>query len=139
MRSSPYRVLATVAVALLALLSTAGSLPAVAGAPSRPAGPLVPDSGFYVGAYTKNVSGYGQDKEQQATSDLEARLGRPLDIDNHYYSWTDAFPSGREQWDVDNGRIPMISWNGENTDAIARGDFDGMVTARAQAVAQLDT
>ena len=139
MRSSPYRALAAVAVTLLALLSTAGSLPAVAGAGSRPAGPLVPNSGFYVGAYSKNVSGYGQDKEQQATTDVESGLGRPLDIDNHYYSWTDAFPSGREQWDVDNGRIPMISWNGENTDAIARGDFDAMITARAQAVAQLDT
>jgi hypothetical protein len=139
MRSSPYRVLAAVAVALLALLASAGTPPAVAGGGSRPAGPLVPDSGFYVGAYTKNVSGYGQDREQQATTDLESRLGRTLDIDNHYYSFTDVFPSGREQWDVDNGRIPMISWNGENTDAIGRGDFDGIVAARAQAVALMGT
>ncbi|MCP6769210.1 hypothetical protein NL529_30625, partial [Klebsiella pneumoniae] len=33
----------------------------------------------------------------------------------------------------------MISWNGENTDSIARGDYDGMISARAQAVAMLNT
>jgi|GEM_PF-4851082 len=136
MRSSPFRVLTAVTVAVLSMLSAAG--PSAAGVtPSRPAGPLVPDRGFYVGAYTKSVSGYGQDREQQATTDLESRLGRPLDIDNHYYSFTDVFPSGREQWDIDHGRIPMISWNGDNTDAIARGDFDGIIAARAQAVALL--
>ena len=60
--------------------------------------------------------------EQQAITDLESRLGRRLHIDHHYYSWTDVFPSWREPWDIQNDRIPMISWNGENTDAIARGD-----------------
>jgi hypothetical protein len=33
----------------------------------------------------------------------------------------------------------MISWNGENTDAIARGDWDGLIAARAQSVAMLNT
>src|SRR5581483_1009932 len=40
---------------------------------------------------------------------------------------------------LENDRIPMISWNGENTDAIARGDWDGMIAARAQAVAMMNT
>ena len=56
-------------------------------------------------------------------------------IDHYYEPWPNLFPGWREQWDIDNGRIPMISWNGENTEAIARGDFDGMISARAQAVA----
>jgi len=99
----------------------------------------VPASGFYVGAYTKHADGYGQDREQQATTDLESRLGRRLHIDHHYYAWQDSFPSWREPWDINNDRIPMISWNGENTDSIAKGDYDGMISARAQAVAMLKT
>ena len=122
---------------VVAVLPTA-SVPRAAAA-GRGTGPLVPASGFYVGAYTKNVDGYGQDREQQAITDVESRLGRRLHIDHHYYSWSDVFPSWREQWDIENDRIPMISWNGENTDAIARGDWDGMIAARGQAVAMLNT
>src|SRR5207302_8422022 len=101
-------------------------------------GPLVPASGCYVGAYSKNAGGCGQDREQQAITDLESRLGRRLHIDHHYYSWNDVFPSWREQWDIDNDRIPMISWNGENADAIGRGAWDGLISSRAQAVAMLN-
>jgi len=128
---------------LVALLATAALLPGAATRPAaaagRPTGPLVPASGFYVGAYTKHADGYGQDREQQATSDLETRLGRRLHIDHHYYAWNDAFPSWREQWDIASDRIPMISWNGESTDAIAKGTYDGMISSRAQAVAMLNT
>ena len=128
-------------VALLAAASLirVGATPPPAQAAGRPNGPLVPASGFYVGAYTKHADGYGQDREQQATTDLESRLGRRLHIDHHYYSWNDAFPSWREPWDIENERIPMISWNGENTDSIAKGNWDGMISARAQAVAMLNT
>jgi Glycosyl hydrolase family 26 len=128
---------------LVVLLAVAALLPAAASSPAqaagRPTGPLVPASGFYVGAYTKHPDGYGQDREQQATTDLESRLGRRLHIDHHYYAFNDTFPSWREPWDINNDRIPMISWNGENTDAIARGDWDGLISARAQAVAMLQT
>ena len=67
---------------LVALLATAALLPAAAAplpaaATGRPTGPLVPASGFYVGAYTKHADGYGQDREQQATTDLESRLAVP--------------------------------------------------------------
>jgi hypothetical protein len=142
-RPVPARVARSWRALVLAVVALAAVAPAVAPAPAsaagRPGGPLVPATGFYVGAYTKNAGGYGQDREQQATTDLESRLGRRLHIDHHYYSWSDVFPSGREQWDIDNQRIPMISWNGENTDAIARGEWDGLISARAQAVAALNT
>ena len=130
-----WRALAAVVLAVAALVPAAATPPAAAA--GRPTGPLVPASGFYVGAYTKHPDGYGQDREQQATTNLESRLGRRLHIDHHYYAWNDAFPSWREPWDIDNNRIPMISWNGENTDAIARGTWDGMIAARAQAMAML--
>ncbi|HTC79937.1 MAG TPA: glycosyl hydrolase, partial [Acidimicrobiia bacterium] len=133
----PWRVLLLALVGVAAMVPAVGTPPAAAA--GRPAGPLVPASGFYVGAYTKNADGYGQDREQQAITDLESRLGRRLHIDHHYYSWNDVFPSWREQWDIDNDRIPMISWNGENADAIGRGDWDGLISARAQAVAMLNT
>jgi hypothetical protein len=127
-----------VAVATLAtLVPPAPAPPAVAA--GRVNGPLVPSSGFYVGAYTKHIDGYGQARAREAMGDLESRLGRRLHINHHFYAWADVFPSWREQWDMENDRIPMISWNGENTDAIGRGDWDGLIAARAQAVAMMNT
>ncbi len=127
---------------LVAVIALAAVLPASLAPPAeaagRPSGPLVPDSGFYVGAYTKHVDGYGKERAQTAMADLESRLGRRLHLNHHFYAWADVFPSWREPWDIEHDRIPMISWNGENTDSIARGDWDGMIAARAQAVAMLN-
>jgi len=129
-----------VVVALLALATVVPPAPAPpAAAAGRINGPLVPSGGFYVGAYTKHIDGYGQARAREAMNDLEARLGRRLHINHHFYAWADVFPSWREPWDIENDRIPMISWNGENTDSIARGDWDGMISARAQAVAMMNT
>jgi hypothetical protein len=134
------RVVVVAVLVALAAATGAGSVaPPPARAAGRPSGPLVPDSGFYVGAYTKAVDGYGQEKAKAAMADLESRLGRRLHINHHFYAWSDVFPSWREPLDLDNDRIPMISWNGENTDAIARGDWDGLIAARAQAVAMLNS
>lgn len=125
-------------VALVATLVPPAPAPPAAAA-GRANGPLVPASGFYVGAYTKHIDGYGQTRAMEAMNDLEFRLGRRLHINHHFYAWPDVFPSWREPWDIDNGRIPMISWNGENTEAIARGDHDGMIASRAQSIAMLKT
>jgi hypothetical protein len=133
----PWRVLVVALAALATLLPPAPAPPAAAA--GRASGPLVPASGFYVGAYTKHIDGYGQARAREAMDDLESRLGRRLHINHHFYAWADNFPSWREPWDLENDRIPMISWNGENTDAIARGDWDGMISARAHAVAMMNT
>jgi len=133
------RVFVIAVLVLLATLAGASSDAPPALAAGRVDGPLVPANGFYVGAYTKNIDGYGQQRAREAMDDLESRLGRRLNIDHHFYAWSDVFPSWREPWDIENDRIPMISWNGENTDAIARGDWDGLIAARAQAVAMLNT
>jgi hypothetical protein len=134
----PWRAL-VVAVLALATLLPATPAPPAAAAAGRPKGPLVPSSGFYVGAYTKHIDGYGQQRAREAMDDLETRLGRRLHINHHFYSWTDVFPSWREPYDLDNGRIPMISWNGENTDAINSGEWDWMIASRAQSIAMLNT
>ncbi|MGH9038498.1 MAG: glycoside hydrolase family 26 protein, partial [Acidimicrobiia bacterium] len=128
----------------LALLVAAAALPVArqdeAGAAGgRPAGPLVPAAGFYVGAYTKSVDGYSEDKQRAAIEDLESHLGRRLHIDHHFYDWSKEFPSQSEPWDIQNGRIPMISWNGAGvaSSAIAAGAYDGMIISRADAVKAL--
>jgi glycosyl hydrolase family 26 len=133
----PWRALIVAVLALATLVPPAPAPPAAAA--GRANGPLVPDSGFYVGAYTKHIDGYGQQRAKEAMGDLESRLGRRLHINHHFYAWSDVFPSWREPYDIENDRIPMISWNGENTDAIARGDWDGLIAARAQAIAMLNT
>ncbi len=129
---------------MLAVLVAAAALPAsrqdeAAAAGGRPAGPLVPAAGFYVGAYTKSTEGYGEDKQRAAIEDLESHLGRRLHIDHHFYEWSKEFPSQSEPWDVQNGRIPMISWNGAGVPAstIAAGNHDGMIRARAEAIRRL--
>ena len=111
----PWRALLVAVLALATLLPPAAAPRAEAA--GRPGGPLVPANGVYVGAYTKHIDGYGKDRAQQAMGDLEQRLGRRLHINHHFYAWSDVFPSWREPWDIEHDRIPMISWNGENTDA----------------------
>src|SRR5688500_578286 len=99
-----------VIVALLALATLLPPAPAPpAAAAGRVDGPMVPAGGFYVGAYTKHIDGYGQQRAREAMSDLESRLGRRLHINHHFYAWADVFPSWREPWDIENDRIPMRS------------------------------
>ncbi|HEX2049072.1 MAG TPA: glycosyl hydrolase, partial [Actinomycetota bacterium] len=72
-------------------------------------------------------------------ADFEASIGRTLDIDQHYYSWTITFPSGLEQADLSAGRIPLVTWEpwGTTLDAINSGTFDTMIRARARGLRDL--
>jgi hypothetical protein len=131
---------ALLAVGVIAIVT--GALPLRASPPAtaaggRPYGPLVPASGFYVGAYTKHVDGYGLERQKHAIKDLETRLGRRLHIDHHFYAWEDDFPTWREPWDLAHDRIPMISWNGTNTASIASGAYDGLILQRAEGIREL--
>jgi hypothetical protein len=76
--------------------------------------------------------------EKAAVSGLEQRIGRPLDIDHNFYTWDDPFPTEIEQWDLQAGRIPMISWNGRGvtTANIAAGRYDNLISQRARAAKQ---
>jgi hypothetical protein len=77
--------------------------------------------------------------EKSAVTGLEQRLGRTLDIDHNFYTWDEAFPTDTEQWDLQQGRIPMISWNGKNvqTEDIAAGRYDDLIKQRAKATKAL--
>jgi len=77
--------------------------------------------------------------EKSAVEGLEQRLGRTLDIDHNFYTWDEAFPTDTERWDLQQGRIPMISWNGKNvqTEDIAAGRYDDLIKQRAKATKAL--
>jgi hypothetical protein len=108
-----------------------------AGAP----GPIpAPPRGALFGAYV-NASGQwsGNEQAQQDVISYEKTLGRKLDINHHYYSWTDTFPSGLEEWDIQSRRTPLITWEPWGTDlrSIAEGQHDELIRTRARRLAAL--
>jgi hypothetical protein len=128
-------VLLVVVVAGLAALRPSGEdarpRPAGAGRGSPPGrGVLAPDRGALIGAWAAPSRSDGS----EPVVELEARLGRRLAINHHFYPWRRPFPTWRERVDLAVGRIPMISWNGTFTDRIAAGEEDLLVRARAAAV-----
>jgi endoglucanase len=124
------------AVAVILALSTLGTVNAQA--TSRPTAPLAPAAGALFGAYVDPTGVWSGNaaQEDQITS-FEGTIGRKIDVVQHYYGWTDAFPSGLEQWDLAGGRIPMISWQGSSLDSIISGAYDSMIRARADALKAL--
>jgi len=65
--------------------------------------------------------------------------GRNFDVAHNFYRWDLAFPTWRETWHRDNGRIPMVSWNGTSTSAILSGQYDAMIRQRADGMRDLNT
>jgi hypothetical protein len=105
---------------------------------ARPDARLVPPRGALLGAWVDDVGHWvNEATAEAAVSSLEQRLGRKLAIDQHYYSWTDSFPTGLEPWDVANGRIPLISWGGAALGPILSGADDSMIRTRARSVRAL--
>lgn len=106
-----------------------------AAAERRPGGKLVPATGSLFGAFVDMQGGWrGNDAAQQDVTTFESQIGRKLGINHHYYGWTEAFPSGLEEWDLANGRIPLISWNGTDLSSITNGSQDSLIRSRAQAL-----
>ena len=72
--------------------------------------------------------------EKSAVEDLEQAIGRTLDIHHNFYTWDEAFPTDVERSDLQDGRIPLISWNGRGvtTRAIAAGRYDDLIEQRAR-------
>jgi hypothetical protein len=103
----------------------------------RPQGKLVPAQGALFGIHTTPDSANATQPSDMGITSMEAELGRKLDIDNHYYTWTQTLPSWREQWDISEGRIPLISWMGGDTIQTYNGKFDAMIAQRADALKAL--
>jgi len=100
--------------------------------------PAEPAKGVLLGAST-SADSRSVAAEKSAVTALEQSIGRTLDIDNNFYPWDDPFPTDVERWDLQNGRIPMMSWNGKNVQAsdIAAGRYDAMIKDRAKATKAL--
>jgi hypothetical protein len=103
----------------------------------RPQGKLVPAQGALFGLHTTPDSANAKQASDMGISGMETELGRKLDIDNHYYTWLQNFPTWRDQWDITEGRIPMISWMGGDTIQTYNGKFDTMIAQRADAIKAL--
>jgi hypothetical protein len=95
--------------------------------------PAQPTTGVLLGASTSpEIRSLAAEKS--AVEDLERQIGRTLDINHNFYTWDEPFPAETERWDLQAGRIPMISWNGRGvtTKSIASGAYDGMIRQRAR-------
>jgi hypothetical protein len=136
-RSRRHRPAISVALAA-AVAASILILPGTAHAAVRPSAPLVPQQGALFGAYVDPDGVWsGNTTQQNEVSSLESAIGRKLDIVQHYYSWTNTFPSGLEQWDIAGGRTPLVSWAGASLDAIVSGTYDAMIRARADGMRAL--
>jgi hypothetical protein len=97
--------------------------------------PVPARSTIYFGIYSPGaIPGHYDTRRVQA---LEAAIGRHFAIDQHYYEWTDPFPTQLEQADLTAGRIPLITWKptGVSLQAVAGGRDDALLRARGRALA----
>jgi hypothetical protein len=71
---------------------------------------------------------------------FEAMIHRRITLDQRYPSWTEMFPNANDQWDVDNGRIPLNTWEpwGTTLRSIALGVYDDLIRAHADAAKMFD-
>jgi hypothetical protein len=102
-----------------------------------PPGSLAPESGALLGAWVTPPGDFTRKGQRAAVTELEAQLGRRLDINHHFYRWDKPFPTEEERADLADGRIPMISWGDQDTRRVAVGADDELIRQRADAVAAL--
>src|SRR3954447_3097406 len=102
--------LAALTGALAIGVATMSSPTTASAASTRPTGKLVPATGAYLGAFSSSGTWSGNQAFFDYYSSREALVGRRFDIANHFYGWTNPIPSGLEQWDQANGRLPLITW-----------------------------
>ncbi|GAB3245020.1 glycoside hydrolase family 26 protein [Kineosporia babensis] len=133
---------------LTALILTMSLLSACSDSGSNPDGPqpsaavpTVSPEGPHrpaIGAWAQPTGGHNRDRQMAAVTQLEADLGHKLAIDHFYvtdfaevrtWDW-------RLQWDLEEGRIPMISMgSGADTQLVASGMFDPQLESYAEAIA----
>jgi Glycosyl hydrolase family 26 len=96
-------------------------------------GKLVPSQGAYLGIWASvRTSSSSASAYKSALLKHENFIGRTTDIGHHYHQWGTKPPEGwRQQWDVDNGRIPMVAWGGAASKDITSGKYDTYIRQRA--------
>ncbi|MDQ3990806.1 MAG: hypothetical protein M3245_00645, partial [Actinomycetota bacterium] len=132
------RILVTTVTSLTLLATLFQTAPAAAA--TRPTGLLVPSTGTLFGGYVDPDARWnGNDAAKAEVLQRETMLGRKMAVVQHYYSWTNTFPSGLEQWDIAGGRIPLVTWEpfGITLDSIISGAQDSVIRARARGLRDL--
>jgi len=134
MRASHARGGTAVATLLAILITVGASMPIKAEVVRTP--PLVPSRGAYFGGYYR-MTDWSVEAQKSTFTDLEAAMGRTLDIAHFYYDFNGAINPWRDKWHIENGRIPMISWQGYYTDQIITGQHDGTIARWADDIKAL--
>ena len=135
-RRPPSRVLT--ALLLLAGLVAALTVSARAFPPSSPRNDdaLTPTAAW-LGAWVQPSGSFSKAAQQQAVLELERRIGRRLAIDHTYVPFG-AQLGWRPAWDVEMGRIPLLTiGNGASTTEIAQGRHDVYLRQLAEGVRAL--
>ena len=88
-----------------------------------------------------------QSRARPSFSSLEAALGRNIAIDSDYENWGTFPDTGRVQWDIQQGLLPMQSWRIEFTDldpntcatakTINAGVYDTQIIRQARTIRSL--
>ena len=119
------------------LASVVGLVPGT-GAASTARSTLVPAHGALLGAFVEPDNNWAGNATAIAdVQAFEALIGRPIVVDNHYYGWTDVFPSGLEQWDLRHRMAPLVTWYGTNLEKIESGRLDALIARRAAGLRDL--
>jgi beta-mannanase len=91
----------------------------------------------WLGAWVQPSGSFSKATQQQAVLELERRIGRRLAIDHTYVPFGDQL-GWRPAWDVELGRIPLITiGNGASTTEIAQGRHDVYLRQLAEGVRAL--
>lgn len=133
-RAAARRPRAWTILSLAYVIVVAGAIPSQA----RPLAKLTPRTGVLLGGYVDPDARWsGNDAAKAETTAFESAIGRKLKLNMHFYAWTNTFPSGLEQWDLANGRTPVVSWEATGLNPILSGSYDAMIRARADALKAL--
>jgi len=123
---------------MLGVLVLALVLPNSVTAPAADAATTI-TPGTMLGFYVQPRDGWSREQQEASINNLESYLGRTIDIDHIFFKWDgNVFPNWRQAWDLQHGRIPMISWGGTYLKNILNGSYDSMIRTRANALEALN-
>ena len=121
-------------LAVLLLISVVAVLP---GPQAEGAGsnPVVPEYGALLGMYGKPKDGDWTKAGVKLASITSSRWRvETFDIGHYYYGFTATFPTWREQWHRNKGRVPLVSWDARTSTQVSGGQHDATIRARADNV-----
>ena len=100
---------------------------------------MLPDYGALVGATSWPRDGdWSQNGVKRRWEYIEDYVGRDLDIGHFYYDWGANIISWREQYNVDNGRLSLVSWAPTQVGNVNSGQWDNYIREQADLVRSFD-